>query len=87
MAATDAASELLTVSILPIRFVAHPCLPRSQGQLLVYTDLQSALAACGAFTIGCLAIRVSGKVSAGKLSIDVRRRNYRDLECEERIEK
>jgi hypothetical protein len=43
MAATDAASELLNVSILPIRFVAHPCLPRSQGQLLVYTDLQSAL--------------------------------------------
>jgi hypothetical protein len=44
VAATEAASELLNVSILPIRFVAHPCLPRSQGQLIVYTDLQHALA-------------------------------------------
>jgi hypothetical protein len=43
MAATDAASELLNISILLIRFVAHPCLPRSQGQLIVYTNLQHAL--------------------------------------------
>jgi hypothetical protein len=33
MAATDAASSLLNVSGLLIRFVAHPCLRRSQGQL------------------------------------------------------
>src|SRR5258708_4954969 len=45
MAATDAASSLLNVSDFLIRFVAHPCLRRSQGQLGVYTDLQTALVA------------------------------------------
>jgi hypothetical protein len=43
MAVTDAASSLLNVSDFPIRFVAHPCLRRSHGQLAAYTDLQTAL--------------------------------------------
>ena len=43
MAATDAASSLLNVSDFLIRFVAHPCLRRSHGQLQVYTELQPAL--------------------------------------------
>ena len=42
VAATDAASSLLTVSSFQIRFVAHPCLRRSHSQLTRYNELQTA---------------------------------------------